>query len=352
MFIKNISRFAYRFDESLPKMQKGWSLSIIILLITNLGLAGCAAIELLNPQASYTPIPTGTKVIFPATWTELPPTNTSTNTPTPANSPTITPTDTPTPTTSQIIPSADTDPSPTLNWLKAPLPDCFYTVSEPGVRILTAPFIDPDRTLPTMEPGKPYLAIVDKPTYSLIIDNGQPLGWVDYRLIALSMEGSDCLSRQDGREITDFTTLCFFTPFEETETYFNSDLTEPSGKLIPSSSYVLLRKSTINYYSAVGHAGPSFFVDPETVYTHGNCDNVPSLGEINTETTLYSLPPEESGSVISNLSVGQTILIQTQTKSGNPPPGISITGYWVLVRLPGNYEDINGWIWSEHLTFK
>ena len=336
-------------------MRKSWLSFIFIIAFLNLGLAGCTAVELLIPQASFTPKPTGTRVILPATWTELPATNTSTNTPTPDDSPTPTPTDTPSPltTTDPEVPlSSDTAPSPTTNWLKNPAMDCIYTVSEPGIRILTAPFIDPYRTLPTMEPGKPYHAIVDKPTYSLIVENGQPIGWVDYRSVALSMEGDDCLSRQDGRDITDFGTICFFTPLEETDSYFNSDLTEPNFTLNTSESYVLLRKSQTSYFSAFGHAGPSFFVDPETVYTHGKCDMVPALGEISTGTSLYDLPPDEGGEVTSTLSVGQVILIQAKTKSGTPPPGIPISGYWVLVKLASNHEDINGWVWSEHLFFK
>ena len=335
--------------------KKSWLLTIIILFLATLVLTSCTVTNLLNSPASYTPVPTGTRVILPETWTELPPTSTSTEIPTPAYSPTITPTDTPTPTSTALpeyTQGANLQPSPTSDWLLIPEPDCFYTASELGVRIHIAPFIDPYRTLPTMEPGTPYRAIMDNPTYSLILENGQPLGWVDYRLIALSMKGSECLTRQDGREIADFTTLCFFTPFEETESYIKSDLTEPNFTIKPSGSYVLLRKNQTSYFSAYGHAGPSFFVDPDTVFTHGNCESVPSLGEISAETSLYTMPPDEGGTIFSNLSLGQTILIQTQSKPGYPPPAITGSGNWVLVRVPSNYEDINGWVWSEHLVFK
>ena len=69
--------------------------------------------------------------------------------------------------------------SPTTDWNTASLPDCNLTAAETGVRIHTAPFIDPYHVLPTMEPGKSYPAVITKPTYTLLLKIISPwVGWI------------------------------------------------------------------------------------------------------------------------------------------------------------------------------
>lgn len=238
-----------------------------------------------------------------------------------------------------------------MDWTTARLPDCTFTATEAGVRILPAPFIDPYHVLPTMEPGKAYPAVLTKPTYTLLLDNSQPLGWVDYRLLALNSEGSECLAAYDEREIWDFP-LCFLTPLEEINGYSDSSFTTPMHSLSPSSSLVVLYQSEMAYFTAYGSAGPSFVVKKEEVYTHGNCDDIPTLVKAIMETSLYSDLPSLGGRVVYTLEVDESLFAQTNQKNGSPPPGTGGSGYWVLARKPSWTEDINGWVWSGHIENK
>jgi hypothetical protein len=203
-----------------------------------------------------------------------------------------------------------------------------------------------------MEPGKPYPAVIDKPTYSLILDNSQPIGWVDYRLLALTMDGKDCLTRRDEREITEYPSLCFFSPYEKIEAFSEPESSEFSFTLSPSHSYVLLLKYQASYFSAFGHAGPSFYVNREDVYTHGNCDSIPSAGKTNLETNLFSQPPDQGGIVIAVLPAEQSVYIQTESRSGQPPPGVDGTGLWLQIKLRSSDGELIGWSWSEDLQYK
>jgi hypothetical protein len=324
-----------------------WILAALILII----LTGCAPLDLLALPPTNSPVPTGTKVVFPPTWTEPPPTATATASITP--SPTITPTITATSSPTALIEptSVSLEPSPTTDWSIARLPDCTFTATQPGIRILSAPFIDPYHVLPTMEPGKPYPAVLTKPTYTMLLEKGQPLGWVDYRLLTLTHEGGDCLTNYDDREVWDFP-LCFFSPLQEINGYADSDFTEPLHTLYPQYSYVVLYQSERTIFSAYGSSGPSFVVKRDEVYTHGKCDDIPALAKATTETHLYSDLPDRGGTIVYTLGVDEPIFLQSQQKNAGPPPGVSGTGYWILARRHSWAEDINGWVWSGHIEAK
>lgn len=202
-----------------------------------------------------------------------------------------------------------------------------------------------------MEPGKPYPAVLTKPTYTLLLEEGHPLGWVDYRLLTLNSDGDDCLVDQDEREVWDFP-LCFFTPLKEIDGYADSDFTQALHTLAPPSSFVVLNQSENSYFTAYGSSGPSFVVKKEEVYTHGNCDDIPTLAKASVETSLYSDLPDQGGSVVYSLAVDDSIFTQSQWKNGAPPPGEEGSGYWILARKHSWSEDINGWVWSGHIKQK
>lgn len=332
----------------------GLILQILMILIL-FWLPGCAPLDLSTSPLTHTPAPTGSKVVLPATWTQAPPSPTGLSriTPSPTTSPTITPTNT---AAASPIPSLEQtqvsqDPSSTTDWTAGPLPDCTFTATETGIRIHPAPFIDPYHVLPTMEPGKAYPAANTKPTFTLLFEDGQPLGWVDYRLLNVTHEGDECLTRQDDREITDFP-LCFFTPLEEIYGYADSEFNEPMHTLFPQTSFVLLRQSQQAYFTSYGSSGPSFLVKKEEVTIHGFCDNIPTLAKAIVETALYTDPPDQGGRIVYTLAVDESIFTQSQHKSGAPPPGAAGSGYWVLARRPSWSEDINGWVWSGHIEDK
>ena len=327
----------------------------IVVILVQINTSGCAALDVISPRPSSTPIPTGTRVVLPATWTKPPPTITPTSsfTPSPTASPTTTSTPTATPSPAVIVESASAShqPDPTTDWSAASLPDCTFTATKNGVRINPAPFLDPYHVLPTMEPGKPYPAVITKPTYTLLVENGQPLGWIDYRLLAVSFEGGDCLSSYDQREVWDFP-LCFFTPLGEINGYSNSEFTEPMHSLAPPAKFVVLYESDTYYFTAAGSSGPSFVVKKEEVSLQGNCDDVPALARATTGTSLYTNPPDQGGSIVYTLEVEEPIYLQSRRKTGAPPPGADGAGYWILARRHSWAEDINGWVWSGHIESK
>ncbi len=333
------------------QIRNKFGLRILAFLLVIL-LSACMPLSFDDFQPTATIPPTGTKVVLPATWTQAPqtPTATASITPTITLSPTITPTVTATytQTVTNTPEPVSLEPTPTVDWSTARLPDCTFTASKPGVRIRTAPFVDPYHVLPTMEPGKPYSAVITKPTYTLLVENGEPLGWIDYRLVVLSFEGVDCLSDYDQREFWDFP-LCFFTPLGDIYGYTRSDFSEPMHTLGPDMILVVLNQGEDYYFTAYGSSGPSFVVKKEEVEIHGNCDDIPTLAKANTVTSLYSDLPDQGGTIVYTLMVDEPVYMQSQRKSGPPPPGIEGSGEWILVRRHSWAEDINGWVWSAHI---
>jgi hypothetical protein len=202
-----------------------------------------------------------------------------------------------------------------------------------------------------MEPGKPYPAVLTKPTYSLLLENRQPLGWVDYRLLTVTLDGDDCLTEYDDREYWDFP-LCFFTPLGEIYGYSDRAFTNPMHTLSPQTSLVVLNQGSSHYFTAVGSSGPSFVVKKEEVYLHGNCEDIPTIARATTETSLYSDLPGLGGVIVYTLEFDESIYLQTQSKNGAPPPGVGGSGYWILVRKHSWSQDINGWVWSAHVEEK
>jgi hypothetical protein len=202
-----------------------------------------------------------------------------------------------------------------------------------------------------MEPGKPYPAVLTKPTYTLLLEGGLPLGWIDYRITSLTSEGGDCLTKYDEREIWDFP-LCFITPLKTISGYSDSQFTTPLHTLAPPASFVLLYQAENHYFTAYGSSGPSFVVKKDEVFTHGNCENIPTLAKATTETSLYTDLPAEGGKIVYALAVDETIFLQSQEKDGPPPPGGEGSGSWILARKHSWSEDIYGWVWSEDIEKK
>jgi hypothetical protein len=203
-----------------------------------------------------------------------------------------------------------------------------------------------------MEPEKPYPAVIDHPTYTLLLENDQELGWVDYRQPAISMDGNDCLTRRDDRDLITYPALCFISPFEEIEAYFDPELKELGFTLKPDYDYVLLLQYQDVFFTAFGHSGPSVYVDRNDVITGGSCDSVPFAGVTIVRTSLFSQPPDEEGTELYSIPADHTIYIQALTKEGEPPPGAAEEGYWILVKYPSAKGYLVGWIWSTHIEYQ
>jgi hypothetical protein len=349
--VPNMARLSAESDQPLRPAFPGCRLlfaSALLFLLT-----GCGFQLSFQPEAAQTPYPS-TPVRLPDTWTPLPATNTAQPTQAPTPTDTLEPTQSDLPTSSVLAAAStwgESKPHPTIDYLSEPYPDCRYFAAASGVRLLLAPFIDPYRALPTMEVGKAYQAVVDQPTFTLLFDNGQPAGWVDYRLIAIKMEGADCLSRRDDRLITDYPGLCLFTPLEETEVYSSLDLDEPTHIITPPFTFVVLLQYQHALFSAYGSDGPSFYVSRDAVSLSGNCGDVPAAGTVLQPTKLYSLPDSGSSPVVDLVS-GQTVAIQAASQNGPAPPGLTGSGKWLQVRVPAAGAGYEGWCWSDFLALK
>jgi hypothetical protein len=222
------------------------------------------------------------------------------------------------------------------------------TALEEGVVIDQAPWIDLYRILPTMEPNVAYQAVGVHPTYAEIHRDGVPVGWVDYRLLAVDMDGPDCGSLPtDPREITDFPHLCFVIPTEPMDSYADSSLTEVFHiSVSPPNPYIAIRKTEKSYFTPLSHAGPSFYVDASRVTTMGNCATLPSSAIMTTAGWLWSQPNGESGSHVIPLAEGDIVYIQVSSVDGPPPPESSGPGQWYEALTSRSLGSETGWIWS------
>lgn len=318
-----------------------------VVLFGLVALSGCNYPGYAQPQSPQILPPTGTQVRLPDTWTIEPFTGTPTSTATPRATTTPTTTNTP-PAVSTETPgtAAPPGPSPTIDYMAKPYPDCRYIATKAGLRLQQAPFVDPYRSLPTMEPGKTYQSVVDKPTYTLLLDGDEPAGWVDYRSVGLQREGSECLTRRTDQDIIEFPSLCLFSPKSEINGYRDRDLSQVSQALNPAREYILLLKYLDVFFSAYGHAGPSFYVANAEVSISGDCQTIPSAGVTNRKTGLYA-QPDLNSPVLTSLPVGHLIYVQPNRSSGSPPPEGTSSGEWVQVRVSGSTGGWDGWCWSE-----
>ncbi len=262
---------------------------------------------------------------------------------------------TPTPTaTSTATPSPDVTraPTATLDLLRS---NCFYSTQVLGIELFQTPYFKDSHILPTMEPGYAYQAVEDFPTMTHLFREGVSAGWVDYRMLDLDAEGSDCgrLPRYEG-DLTDFDDyLCFLVADPPVETYMDAEFTEPAGMMISREPhYVITSKSNAFYGSCVGHAGPCFYINPAGVDLVGRCDDLPRSAETITDTELWSDPSPTDGSVIQTIPAGKVVLVQPESATGAPPPGAPSAGTWLRVKLTGPRPIPNGWVWSSYIQYR
>lgn len=321
--------------------------------ILNVGLFG--ALAACSPTASAiveSPTPLNT-ITFPRTWTPIseppstaPPRSESVasrdGTPTQTSTATLTPTS-----TMQVTPRATS----TVGYSAI---SCTVTALEGGVELLTAPFFSDNRILPTMEPRYVYQAAEIYPTYIRLLRDGQPSGWVDYRLLAIEFNGDDCFEHPpyDG-DLTDFDTLCFMRATPVADTYSDRELTEPFMLTVGSEyGFVVMTKLQGAYASCVSHAGPCFYVDADDVEITGSCADVPYAAEAIAEVKLWSQPDGSKGEQIDTLPVGTRLFVQGGSVEGLPAPDASGEGRWLLVKLPRSFEHRSGWLWSGYIEYR
>jgi hypothetical protein len=175
------------------------------------------------------------------------------------------------------------------------------STEEEGIELYPAPYFSSHRILPTMEPRFAYQAADTFPTMVRLVRDGQTAGWVDYRMLAVSLDGPNCLEVQYAGELTDFMDdLCFVVADPPAETYFDAEYAEPTGMLIGSEPHYVVTTlgSEGPRGSCAGHAGPCFWINPATVDLVGNCADLPRSAETTAETQLWLQPDGSSGSPI------------------------------------------------------
>ncbi|MFN2149968.1 MAG: hypothetical protein ACK2T5_00130 [Anaerolineales bacterium] len=269
---------------------------------------------------TFTPLPSATQL--PATLTNSP----TSNIPTPSVTSTLTPTIT---------------------------TGCIVSALEDGVILQPSPLFDPYALVPTMVPSTTYQAVSIYPTYYELLLDGEPAGWVDYRLTNIEIESTCESLPTDTRKIEEFPGLCFFTPDgKEVQTYRDSTLAEPLEIISGTGNYLNLLQLEGVYCTTISQAGPSFCVRADDVRALGACENVTRSGITTTEGWLWSQPDGVAGH--ESVSFGREMVIYLQDKpvQGPPPPSESGDGSWYYVRIGKQQNGSYGWIWSAYFTFR
>lgn len=293
----------------------------------------------------------------------LPPTWTLTASVQPSETPvrpatlTFTPLPSVTPQPPTLTPSATSDaPTPTVTNTLTPtqVTGCLVAALEDGIVAEVAPFYDPHRLRPTLEPSVPYQAINKYPTYWEVMQDGEAVGWIDYRLVTIEIQGPDCDKLpQDTREFTEFPGLCFFTPDgNEVPTYKESDLNDPWDTISGTGFYVISAQFENAYFTIISHAGPSFYVESSQVRTFGDCENIPTAATIISDGWLWAQPNGQTGEQIAPLTLDERIYIQEGPAEGPKPPDAEADGDWYLVMVGSRTDGLSGWIWSAHFKFE
>ena len=275
--------------------------------------------------------------------------------PTPASLPTfsfiLTPLSPPTTVVRTPFPTA-TLSVPTLG-PGTPETECFVTASTEGIQLRLGPSFSAYKLLPTMEPGVIYQAIDRHERYYQLALDGIPVGWVQYHDVfpteGLSAEGPGCqrlLTYYALRPLTEFPGLCLFIATSQTETFFDSALTEPFFiSLSPSSGYFVgMTKTRRSIFTLLSHAGPSFHAPLDKVSTSAACAGIPTSATVTTPGWLWSEPDEKNGEKLMQLPVGLRLHIE-----GDRPPDSSGEATWVQAVVEG--QPISGWVWSALLSF-
>lgn len=301
------------------------------------------------PEATAIPVTSTPRSApaLPPTWTASPqPTaepaeggEAATGTPTP------TPTERP---QSTRIPLVLGTPTPDLTSIQ-----CTATANDEGIELMTAPYFADNRIVPTMEPGFPYQAVQTYPTMVRLLRNGSTAGWIDYRLIAVDFEGADCFAqpRYQG-DLTDFDSLCFMYADPPVEAYRDRELTEPMQLEVGATPhYVVHSRSGDLYSSCVGHAGPCFVVEADSVEITGACKDVPRSAEVAEEAQLFSEPDSES-EVIAEIDDDEVVSVQAESQPGEPPAGAGEEGEWRLIKYYVEGKPRSGWLWSGWIDYR
>jgi hypothetical protein len=234
-----------------------------------------------------------------------------------------------------------------------PETECFVTASKGGIQLRLSPSFSAHRLLPVMEPGVIYQAIDIHERYYQIALAGVPVGWVQYSDVfpteGLSTEGPGCdrlFTRPRSRPLTEFPGLCLFTATSPTETFRDSNLTEPFFISISPSSgpFVGLAKTRKSIFTLLSHAGPSFHAPLDKVSTSAACDGIPAPATVTTSGWLWSEPDEQTGEKLLRLTAGMHLHIE-----GDRPPDSSGEAAWVQAVVEG--RPFSGWIWPGLVAF-
>jgi hypothetical protein len=329
-------------------------LSKFLYLIVFLFLFGCSVIP--QPKDNAT-VPTSKSTAgLPPTWT---PTASSVPSQTPVRAPTQTftplPSATSLPPTLTIRPTSNI-PTPTFTPTITPTitSGCAVSALEEGIILQQSPFYDPYGLLPTMAPTATYEAVRTYPTYFELTLENESVGWVDYRLITLDIEGPGCdRLPTDTRELAEFPDLCFFTPDgKEVTTYSDSTLSRPLDTISGTGNFVTLLQLEEVYCTVISHAGPSFCVKAADVQLLGNCENVTRSGITTVEDWLWSQPNGEVGKETISFGKDMRIYFQDDPVQGPKPPSTSEEGAWYYVRIGSQKDGAYGWIWSSFFAFR
>jgi hypothetical protein len=151
---------------------------------------------------------------------------------------------------------------------------CTYTNTTPReIPIYSAPFSAEILEMDLL--GDSFQLTVTKlrETHAFVTIRGNYGGWVELNLGQLT---GDCELPLDESPLTDFATVCFFTPTEQTTLYTDSTLQNVVQSLQPDQSYVIIGQTENTYQIRISSLIGGY-ADRSKGLSNGACGLVPMV---------------------------------------------------------------------------
>ena len=157
-----------------------------------------------------------------------------------------------------------------------PLLVCTYTNTTPReIPIYSAPFSAEILEIDLLGDSFQLTVTKIRETHVFVTIQGNYGGWVERNLGALT---GDCDLPLDETPLTNFATVCFFPPTEQTTLYADSTLQNVVQSLQPTQSYVIIGQ-TENAYQIRISSLIGGYADKSKGVSNGACGLVPIIGE-------------------------------------------------------------------------
>lgn len=248
-----------------------------------------------------------------------------------------------------------------LSAAQAQRPDCTFTTST-ATGLFAIPATHPTFQVGSIGAFETYTATAFMRQHYAITDSaGVSLGWVDRRSGTVSGACDDLPAPYPA--VTDFPTVCTFTPAETVYTYASpadmpSTASPPSDdvayvNVLPAAAPVLVVERAgfdmpvVALFVDEARAGGWVAVDSGTLT--GACEALPQgiAGRVTAGARLWSQPDVNHGIILAEPPAGTAVQIYAnQRVVGDIVYGDDVRGVWVYTVIP---DVAAGWLWIERV---